>query len=54
MHSKCMLLLGPVHTRADPYGSVLFGSDPEFFRRAHGIGATIICVHTGADPSGFD
>ena len=28
------------------------GSDPEFFQRAHGIGAKIICVHTGADPSG--
>ena len=28
-----------------------FGSDPEFLMRAHGIGARIICVHTGADPS---
>ena len=25
-----------------------FGSDAEFFRRAHGIGAKIICVRTGA------
>ena len=46
--------LGPVHTRAGPYGSVLFGPDPEFFPRAHGIGAKKIRVNTGADPSGFN
>ena len=30
----------------------VFGSDPEFFWRAHGIGAKMICVHTGAHPNG--
>ena len=29
-----------------------FGFDPEFLRRAHGIGAKIICVHTGVDRRG--
>ena len=34
-----------MHTKADPYVSVLFGSNPEFFLRAHGIGAKIfVCT----------